>query len=187
MCLPSFLLEPGPPGQRRIRPKELRSGASSTSVFGPTMARDADAVPALTGPDGGEEHASVLPDVREGSSPGVADPVLGRGGSLLDRLQVRRARRQEPLAGTDLAGHPAHDLSLVAAEVVEDDRAAGLRGPGRAPPDPRLEGPLLDRPQDRPARAGMERTIAAGDANPETNVCRRDLLLQGSAGTRDNG
>ena len=48
---------------------------------------------------------------------GIAHPVLGFGEGLLDRIEVRRVRRQEPQPGTGLADRRTDGLPLVATDA----------------------------------------------------------------------
>ena len=86
------------------------------------------------------------PGVLDGALLGVAHPVLDLGEGLLDRIEVRRVRRQEPQPRPGLADRSADGLALVAAEVVEDDEVAGPERRHQVLLDLGLEGALVDRP-----------------------------------------
>ena len=133
----------------------------------------------------------MAPHVFDRALLGVAHPVFDLGEGLLDRIEVRRVRRQEPQPRTGLADRPADGLALVAAEVVEDDEVAGPQRRHQVLLDPGLEGALVDRPveharraQPVPAQGGQERqgAPAPGRRRPgwRRGSGRRTMRVAGS-------
>src|SRR5215211_7424099 len=99
-----------------------------------------------------EEVANLLPCGLNGPGLGLAEPVLELGEELLDGVQVGAVGRQEEEMGADGPDGAACRLSLVAAEIVEDDEVA--LGERRDEDPLHVEGEELavNRPVDDPRR-----------------------------------
>lgn len=77
---------------------------------------------------------------------GGSQEMLELGEDLLDRVQVRAVGRQKEELCTDGTDGTAHPLSLVTAEVVEDDDVAGSQGWDEKGLDIGGEAFAIDRP-----------------------------------------
>ena len=95
----------------------------------------------------------MAPGVLDRALLGVPHPMLDLGEGLLDRVEVRRIRGQEPQARTGCADGLAHGLALVAGEIIENDDVTGLQGRDQMLLDPGVEGAAVDRPVEDAGRA----------------------------------
>ena len=75
-----------------------------------------------------DEVADGSPSVLGIGLLGYAHPMLDLCEGLLDRIEIGGVFRQEPQASSDSPEHGGDRLSLVAAEVVENDDVAGPQG-----------------------------------------------------------
>ena len=70
----------------------------------------------------------MTPGVFDCAFAGNAHPVLDLGEGLLDRIEIRRVRRQEPEPCTRRLDSVADGFGLVACQVVHDDDISRLQG-----------------------------------------------------------
>lgn len=71
-----------------------------------------------------EDLADSIADGGDGSLSGLAQTMLELGKKLLDWVEVRRILGEEEQPGAGVSDGLAHGLSLVAAEIVDDDDIA---------------------------------------------------------------
>ena len=88
--------------------------------------------PALIGGEVVEEVADAAPEGVDGALCGLAQERLQFGEDLLDRVEVRRVRRQVEEAGASGLDRAADARDLVGRQVVEDDDIARASVPGIA-------------------------------------------------------
>ena len=132
----------------------------------------------------------MAPGVLARALPGVPHPMLDLGEGLLDRVEVRRIRGQEPQVRT--GDGLAHGLALVAGEIVENDDVTGLQGRDPMLLDPGVEGAAVDRPVEDAGRAqpvvAQPRQEGQGAPAPmrckplQTPACRRPAPQRGHVG-----
>ena len=89
--------------------------------------------------------SEVLPGVVDGSFLSIAHPMVDLCEGMFDRVEVGRVGGQEPQSCAGVADRLADGLSLVAAEVVEDDEVAGPERGDEELLDPGLEAWSVDR------------------------------------------
>ena len=75
-----------------------------------------------------EDWADRLVDVLDGSRLCLSEPVLELSEGLLDGIEIGAVGRQEEQLGACFTDGAAHGLSLVTAEIVEDDDVTRLKG-----------------------------------------------------------
>ena len=75
-----------------------------------------------------EEGSDPPPRRLNGALGGLAEERFELGEDLLNRVEIRRIRRQEAQRSAHSLNGPPHSRALVAAEIVQDDEVASREG-----------------------------------------------------------
>jgi hypothetical protein len=115
-----------------------------------------------------QESADAFPGGFDGSLGGFAEQGLEFGEDLLDRIEVGTVGRQEEQLGADGPYRAPNGSAFVAAEIIDDDDVAWLKGRNQELLDIGQEALTIDRPVDHTGRIDAIRSQGGkeGECSP---------------------